>query len=89
MSLAQEQNEPARKWRINSWLHRVAPEGSPFPGDPRDWERKHGTTAALTPLGRKIVGLDSWGETSGDDAAGEMVLNQQRGRTRATPGFAS
>ena len=25
----------SRKWRIDSWLHRIAPEGNPFPGDPR------------------------------------------------------
>ncbi len=89
MSPAQEQNEKARQWRIDSWLHRIAPEGSPFPGDPRGWEREHGTTAALSPLGRKLLGLDSWGPTSNGANAGEMVLNQQRGRTRATPGFAS
>jgi len=89
MSPAQEQNETARQWRINSWLHRIAPEGNPFPGDPRDWERKQGTTAALTPLGRKLLGLDSWGETTDGEDGSDMTLDQQRGRTRATPGFGS
>jgi hypothetical protein len=89
MSPAQEQNEEARQWRIDSWLHRIAPEGNPFPGDPRDWERNHGTTAALTPLGRKLLGLDSWGDIAGAETSGDMRTNQQRGRTRATPGFAS
>jgi len=89
MSPAQESNEHARQWRINSWLHRIAPEGNPFPGDPRQWERNHGTTAALTPLGRKLLGLDLWGEVDDGDMSYNMQTNQQRGRTRATPGFAS
>ena len=89
MSPAQEGNEVARQWRIDSWLHRIAPEGNPFPGDSRDWERTHGTTAALTPLGRKLLGLDRWQEGMVAGAEGDMATNQQRGRTRATPGFAS
>ena len=91
MSPAQEHNEKARQWRTQSWLHRVAPEGDPFPGDPRNWEQQHGTTAALTPLGRRLLGLDSWGESE-DGSSGEsgaMEVHQERGRTRATPGFAS
>lgn len=31
-----------------------------WPGDLRDWERRHQTPAALTPLGRKLLGVDSW-----------------------------
>lgn len=90
MSPAQESNEKARQWRINSWMHRIAPEGNPFPGDPRGWERKHGTTAALTPLGRKLLGLDLWDEEAAStDAGGRMRLDQATGRGRATPGFAS
>ncbi len=90
MSPAQESNETARRWRINSWMHRIAPEGNAFPGDPRGWERKHGTTAALTPLGRKLLGLDLWDENIvASDGAGEMALDQKTGRHRATPGFAS
>jgi hypothetical protein len=89
MSSAQEHNEQARQWRINSWLHRIAPEGNPFPGDPRGWERNHGTTAALTPLGRKLPGLDSWGDVDDGGTSGDMRTSQQRGRKRATPGSAS
>lgn len=89
MSPAQEHNEHARQWRINSWLHRIAPEGNPFPGDPREWERHHGTIAELTPLGRKLLGLDLWGDVEEDRTGRDMRTNQQRGRTRATPGFAS
>ena len=89
MSPAHEKNATVRQWRINSWLHRLAPEGNAFPGDPRDWERTHGTTAALTPLGRKLLGLDSWGGATAAANECEMVPDQERGRTRATPGFGS
>lgn len=90
MSPAQEDNEAARRWRIDSWLHRKPPQGDPFPGDPREWEQKHGTTAALTPLGRKLLGLDRWNETVAATAAqaANMTLDQARGRRHATPGFA-
>ena len=86
---AQESNETARQWRIDSWLHRKAPEGNPIPGDPRQWEQIHGTTAALTPLGRKLLGLDPWADVDESTTDGDMLLMQERGRTRATPGFAS
>ncbi len=89
MSPAQENNDEARQWRINSWMHRIAPDGNPFPGDPRDWEQQHGTTAALSPLGRRLLGLDSWGDVEDSESEGDMQTNQERGRTRATPGFAS
>ncbi|MEZ5401595.1 MAG: phytanoyl-CoA dioxygenase family protein [Bryobacteraceae bacterium] len=90
MSPAQEHNETARQWRINSWLHRVAPEGNAFPGDPREWERRYGATAALTPLGRKLLGLDTWGSDPGQgELTGTMRLDQKTGRYRGTPGFAS
>ena len=89
MSPAQEHNDEARQWRINSWMHRIAPDGNPFPGDPRDWEQQHGTTAALSPLGRRLLGLDSWGDVDDSESGGDMQTNQERGRTRATPGFAS
>jgi ectoine hydroxylase-related dioxygenase (phytanoyl-CoA dioxygenase family) len=46
--------------RISSWMDRVAPQGHAFPGDPRELERKSYETAVLTPLGRKLLGLDSW-----------------------------
>ena len=90
MSPAQEQNEAARQWRIDAWLHRKAPEGNPFPGDPRNWEREHGTTSALTPLGRKLLGLDLWdANTDAKVNSGDMELNQAAGRGRVTPGFSS
>jgi hypothetical protein len=89
MSPAQEDNEAARQWRVDAWMHRKAPEGDPFPGDPREWERHRGTTAALTPLGRKLLGLDSWRSVAASNEQSTMCVKQERGRTRATPGFGS
>jgi len=40
--------------------NRIAPEGYAFPGDPRNWEQKKYKTAELSPLGRKVLGLDKW-----------------------------
>lgn len=91
MSPAQEDNEQARQWRINSWLHRLAPQGDAFPGDPRQWERHHGTTASLTPLGRKLLGLDSWRGSTTDSPHGQISASDsshpERSRSRAIPGF--
>ena len=60
MMPAEEDNETLREWRINSWKNRIAPEGYAFPGDPRKWEKTKYTTAELSPLGKKILGLDKW-----------------------------
>lgn len=57
---AEEDNEERRQWRVSSWKERRAPEGYAFPGDPRDWEQKKYDTAVLSPLGRKLLGLDRW-----------------------------
>jgi hypothetical protein len=92
MSPAQEDKERARQWRINSWLHRIAPEGNPFPGDPREWEHRYGDTAPLTPLGRKLLGLDFWDPSAAEPApenTGDMRIDQARGRGRPVPGFAN
>lgn len=61
MMPAQEDNEPLRQWRINSWCDRIAPEGYAFPGDPRNWEQTRYKTAELNELGKKLLGLVSWG----------------------------
>ncbi len=53
-------DEAARQDRIRRWRERLAPEGSWVLGDPRRWEETKGTTADLTPLGRKLLGLDPW-----------------------------
>ncbi len=60
MMPAQEDNAALRQWRIDSWRERRAPEGYAFPGDPRGWEQTRYATAELSPLGRKLLGLDSW-----------------------------
>lgn len=60
MMPAEEENEERRQWRISSWQERRAPEGYAFPGDPRGWEQTRYETANLSPLGRKLLGLDRW-----------------------------
>ena len=60
MMPAEEDNEALREWRINSWRNSIAPEGYAFPGDPRHWEQTKYATATLSPLGRKLLGLDKW-----------------------------
>ncbi len=61
MSPADEDNEVERLARIDRWQHRKKPAyDRAFPGDPRRREEIEGTTATLTPLGRKLLGLDRW-----------------------------
>ena len=60
MTPAQEHNEELRQWRIQSWRDRIAPEGYPFPGDPRKWEQIKYKRAELTELGKKLLGLKDW-----------------------------
>lgn len=60
MMPAEPENKALREWRIHSWKHRVAPEGYAFPGDPRNWEQTRYERAELSPLGRKLLGLDPW-----------------------------
>jgi hypothetical protein len=60
MMPAQQDNETLRQWRIASWRDRIAPEGYAFPGDPRKLEQTKYSTAELSPLGKKLLGLDKW-----------------------------
>ena len=60
MAPAQPERQDLLEWRISSWRDRVAPEGYPFPGDPRKWEQTHAETAQLTELGEKLLGLKPW-----------------------------
>ena len=60
MMPAEEDNAALKAWRMNSWKNRVAPEGYAFPGDPRKWEQTKYSTAALSPLGEKLLGINSW-----------------------------
>ncbi len=59
MMPAQEDKEELRQWRINSWQSREAMHGYAFPGDPLEREKKN-PVAELSPLGRKLLGLDKW-----------------------------
>ena len=68
MTPADEANAPLRDWRIRSWRERIAPEGDAFPGDPRNWEQTRYPTAPLTPLGEKLLGLESWGGPAAGNA---------------------
>ena len=60
MMPAEEDNDALREWRITSWKERKAPEGYAFPGDPRGWEQTKYETAVLSPLGKKLLGLEDW-----------------------------
>jgi ectoine hydroxylase-related dioxygenase (phytanoyl-CoA dioxygenase family) len=60
MMPAEENNEALTEWRVNSWKHRIAPEGYAFPGDPRNWEQTKYETAELNDLGKKLLGLEKW-----------------------------
>lgn len=55
-----EKWEQQREDRIYRWRERVPPAADWVKGDPRGWEQEQGTTAELTPLGRKLLGLDPW-----------------------------
>ncbi len=58
---ADEDNEAERAERVRLWREIEPPNRPDFPGDPRDWEKRHnGGPAELTPLGRKLLGLDRW-----------------------------
>ncbi|HEX5322383.1 MAG TPA: phytanoyl-CoA dioxygenase family protein [Capsulimonadaceae bacterium] len=53
--------EEMRQDRIYRWRERLAPDAHWVRGDPEQREHKHGKTAELTPLGRKLLGIDLWG----------------------------
>ncbi len=57
---AERLSEESREHRVNCWKHRLPPGGSIFPGDAREREQQHGVTAELSPLGRKLLGVDYW-----------------------------
>ena len=52
--------EERRQSRVASWRNRTPPDEHWAHGDPGEWEQNHGKTAELTPLGRKILGVDLW-----------------------------
>jgi phytanoyl-CoA dioxygenase PhyH len=51
-----EEDEAARQQRITGWRERLTGLGQ----DQKEKEHLHGRTAELTPLGRKLLGLDRW-----------------------------
>ncbi|MBS1664562.1 MAG: phytanoyl-CoA dioxygenase family protein [Bacteroidetes bacterium] len=59
MMPADEDNEDMKNWRIKAWREKIVPEGHAFPGDPLERE-KHQPIARLTPLGKKLLGLERW-----------------------------
>ena len=52
-------NVEKREDRISTYRERSIPTGSAYPGDPRGREQER-PPAELTPLGRKLLGLDPW-----------------------------
>lgn len=57
---ANEDDEADRAERIRLWRELDHPQRDAFPGDPRGWEKHNATTAELSPLGEKLLGLKSW-----------------------------
>lgn len=53
-------DETVREDRVQRWRDRLPPDANWAKGDPRGWEQTHGKTADLSPLGRKLLGLDRW-----------------------------
>ena len=64
MSPAGDDNEEARERRIAFWRERLSGLGR------HEKEREHheSPTAELTPLGRKLAGVDPWGITAAEEA---------------------
>jgi ectoine hydroxylase-related dioxygenase (phytanoyl-CoA dioxygenase family) len=71
---ADEENAQAIEARIRMWRDREAPAGVAFPGDPREWEKTRYAQAELSPLGRRLLGLEPWNsQSTGDKSAGAGV----------------
>lgn len=54
-----EDDEEERQRRIELFEQRRPPARTAFPGDPRGWEQEQ-PMAELTPLGRRLLGVDRW-----------------------------
>lgn len=57
---AEEDDAVQKAERINMWRNLEHPRRDAFPGDPREWEKKHAKTATLTELGERLLGLRGW-----------------------------
>lgn len=60
MHPAEWENAAEREERIRLWRDLDHPQRDAFPGDPREWEKHNATTADLSPLGEKLLGLQRW-----------------------------
>lgn len=61
MNPANPADEAQRRNRIEAWrANRPAGRPQSFPGDPRGIEEARDQPARLTPLGRRLLGLDPW-----------------------------
>ncbi|MDQ0323196.1 hypothetical protein QO002_005402 [Pararhizobium capsulatum DSM 1112] len=60
MHPAEFDNEAERQERIRLWRELDYPQRDAFPGDPREWEKKNTSTAKLTDLGERLLGLKPW-----------------------------
>lgn len=60
MHPAEWENVAEREERVRLWRELDHPQRPAFPGDPRDWEKRHAHTATLTPLGERLLGLTPW-----------------------------
>ena len=60
MHPAEWENAAEREERIRLWRELDHPQRDAFPGDPRGWEKHNATTAELSPLGEKLLGLQRW-----------------------------
>jgi ectoine hydroxylase-related dioxygenase (phytanoyl-CoA dioxygenase family) len=60
MHPAEPENTTERAERVRLWQDIEPPKRPDFPGDPRDWEKKNGGPAKLSPLGQKLLGKDDW-----------------------------
>jgi hypothetical protein len=56
-----EAAEAERAERVRLWQRCLPPDEGWVTGDPRGRETTHCRPAALTPLGRKLLGVDDWG----------------------------
>ena len=56
--MAEEDGWERREERIRMWRERRGPTARWAPGDPRHWEAEHCAPAELTPLGRRLLGVD-------------------------------
>jgi len=60
MHPARPGDSAAREARVACWRGSEPPAGTAFPGDPRRLEQQRQEPAALTPLGQRLLGLETW-----------------------------